>query len=411
MPTHHPINENIESNTQKPPHDTIDKNKPRKINYILLIEQFLYEFFERVVLTDIKPPVFHKLKATHGAELSEFVESTLKNELENYTFFKNMREYLANKNSHIQSSKNHNLDSKTTTTFEPKNSKNHSSNSNLYSKNPNFKEQNIESKILSAAHFYASKWEFDIIYHFNPKLYDMENIKRIIDAQNESFYDLEGMKNAILYSDLREVLGMFAELRFQKRWSQTPRIPQTSVLGHMLIVAISAFLLSCDLNVCEQMRLNHFFGGLFHDLPEVLTRDIISPIKRSVKGLDGIIKGIEKEEMESKILSRLPEFIARDIRFWSENEFANRVILGDCVRCDIESSEIFSRYNENEYRPVCGELLKFCDKLSAFLEARISIAHGLSSPDLLSGSLEIYEQLKDKKINGMDVGFLLKEFM
>lgn len=391
--------------------ENIESNKPQKINYIRLIEQFLYEFFERVVLTDIKPPVFHKLKATHGRELSEFVESTLRSELENYTFFKNMREYLESKSSHIQSSKNHNLDSKLTTTFEAKNSKNTNIEHKIDSKNTNFKKQNIESKILSAAHFYASKWEFDIIYHFNPKLYDMENIKRIIDAQNESFFDLEGMKNAILYSDVREVLGMFAELRFQKRWSQTPRIPQTSVLGHTLIVAISAFLLSCDLQVCDCMRVNHFFGGLFHDLPEVLTRDIISPIKRSVKGLDSIIKDIEKEEMESKILSRLPHFIAKDIRFWSENEFANRVILDDCVRCDIESSEIFSRFNEDCFHPVCGELLKFCDKLSAFLEARISIAHGLSSPDLLSGSLEIYNQLKDKKINGLDVGFLLREFM
>ncbi|MGZ7169402.1 MAG: HD domain-containing protein [Halobacteriota archaeon] len=31
---------------------------------------------------------------------------------------------------------------------------------------------------------------------------------------------------------------------------------------------------------CYRRRFHNFFGGLFHDLPEALTRDIISPVKR-----------------------------------------------------------------------------------------------------------------------------------
>lgn len=346
-----------------------EENEGRSINYTKLIRQFLFEFFERIVLTDIKPPVFHKLKSAHGKELAAFVAQSLANELQGFDFFHSMQSYLAEKND------------------------------------------DLETKILQAAHFYASKWEFDIIYHFNPKLYDIENIKAIIDSQTEGFYDLVGMRNLYLYQDIKELVGMFAELRFQKRWSQTPRIPQTSVLGHMLMVAICAYLLSVNLNVCEKMQINHFFGGLFHDLPEVLTRDIISPIKRSVKGLDSFIKGIEKEEMEAKILSKLPHFIRNDLIYWTEDEFANRYKESDKVIFASDINQLLIQFNHDKYMPVCGELLKFCDKLTAFLEARISIAHGVSSPDLVNGAKALYGDLLQKEILGVHIGLIVQDFM
>ncbi len=345
-----------------------EEARGNNINYTLLIQQFIFEFFERVVLTDIKPPVFTKLKSVHGKELASFVIKQLDEELNSFEFFKSMESYLANPNN------------------------------------------NIETKILKAAHFYSSKWEFDIIYNFNPKLYDIENIKNIIDSQSEGFYELLGVQNLKLYQDIREIVGMFAELRFQKRWSQTPRIPQTSVLGHMLMVAICSYLISIDLKVCEKMQINHFFGGLFHDLPEVLTRDIISPIKRSVKGLDDFIKMIEKEEMQVKILSKLPCYIKEDIIYWTENEFCNRYKDNQKIVIIDDSKILFDNFNQDKYSPICGELLKFCDKLTAFLEARISISHGVSSPDLINGSSHIYEELLHKEIFNTKIGLVVKEF-
>lgn len=346
-----------------------EENIGHNIDFTKLIQQFLFEFFERIVLTDIKPPVFHKLKAARGRELAEFVYSQLQEELHGFAFFQSMKEYL------IQ------------------------------------KPDSLETKILQAAHFYASKWEFDIIYHFNPNLYDVENIKKIIDSQNESFYNIVGMKELILHKDIREIAHMFAELRFQKRWSKTPRIPQTSVLGHMLMVAICGYLLSFDVGACESMQIHHFFGGLFHDLPEILTRDIISPIKRSVIGLDEFIKIIEKEEMESQILNKLPQFIRDDIIYWTENEFCNRYKQANSVVFAKDSNELFMFHNHNESMPICGELLKFCDKLTAFLEARISILHGVSSTDLVNGANAIYEELMLKEIRGVQLGIVAKDFL
>ena len=64
------------------------------IDYTRLIWQFLFEFFERVVLTDIKPPVFNRLKQVCGEELANFVESKLESELGGYEFFPFMKPYL-----------------------------------------------------------------------------------------------------------------------------------------------------------------------------------------------------------------------------------------------------------------------------------------------------------------------------
>ncbi|TLD93579.1 HD domain-containing protein [Helicobacter magdeburgensis] len=338
-----------------------------RIDWEALILQFCFEFFERIVLTDIKPPVFHKLQAHHNKELVNFVCNQLESELSMYEFFPQMREYLTSNKS------------------------------------------NIEGQILKASHYYASKWEFDIIYHFNPYMYDVQNIRNIINKQVEEHYHLAGMQQIMLYENVRELVTMFGQLRFQKRWSQTPRIPATSVLGHTLIVALSAYLVSFDIGCCKQMRINHFLCGLFHDLPEILTRDIISPIKRSVKGLDEFIKKIEEEAVNEKILAIVPPNIQEDISYFTQNEFSNRYKIEHfCYTADSES--LMQTYNRDEFNGVYGEFLKIFDNLSAYLEAKISISHGISSDDLVNGAKGIYDRCADKVICGVDVGKLFRDF-
>ena len=166
----------------------------KAIDWERLIMYFCFDFFARVVLTDIKPPVFHELQKYHRKELAKFVLQELKDDLGEYEFFEDFEHYL---------------------------------------KHP---PQNIETQILHAAHYYASKWEFDIIYHFNPYMFDVANIKATIDKEVEQHYNLSGMKQVVLFKTKSELITMFGQLRFQKRWSQTPRVPATSVLGHTLVV-------------------------------------------------------------------------------------------------------------------------------------------------------------------------------
>ena len=59
----------------------------RQIDWEKLILYFCFEFFERVVLTDIKPPVFYELQKTYRKKLATFVANELKDDLGDYEFF------------------------------------------------------------------------------------------------------------------------------------------------------------------------------------------------------------------------------------------------------------------------------------------------------------------------------------
>ncbi|WP_299548796.1 HD domain-containing protein [uncultured Helicobacter sp.] len=342
----------------------------KKIDFERLIMQFCYEFLQRIILTDIKPPVFHKLTQKHNKALVDFVCKQLEDDLKGFGFLESMRNYLYGE------------------------------------------VQNLEKAILKASHYYASKWEFDIIYHFNPHLYDVQNIKDIIDKQVQEHYDLAGIRQIVLYKDTHELINMFGQLRFQKRWSQTPRVPCTSVLGHTLVVAIIAYLLGFDLKFSKTMQIQHFFCGLFHDLPEILTRDIISPIKKNIEGLDAFLKEIEKEAVEEKILKIVPKSIADNIVYYTQNEFENRYKNDKNIVYSHQRWEDFLKEvtTQNPKDPVFGEFLKYCDHLSAFLEAKISIDHGIKSKDLVEGAKKLEYSYNAKTLNGIDLGYLFREF-
>lgn len=349
-------------------HFEISKNK-REVNFEQLILQFCYEFFERIILTDIKPPVFHKLVKQHNKALVDFVCAQLEEDLTGFGFLESMREYLYGE------------------------------------------VNNLEKEILKASHYYASKWEFDIIYHFNPTMYDVQNIKKALDKQVHEYYSLAGMQQ-MMYEKLREIVDMFGQLRFQKRWSQTPRVPCTSVLGHTLVVALCAYLLGYDLGFSKEMQIQHFLCGLFHDLPEILTRDIISPIKKNVEGLDALIKQIEEEAVKEKILNIVPDSIAQEIVYYTQNEFSNRYKKeGKAIFSSNKGEEFLAEVEaESPNQPIFGEFLKYCDHLSAFLEAKISIEHGIKSKELLEGARNLEYQYNDKALKGVDLGYLFREF-
>ncbi|MDZ7837506.1 MAG: YfbR-like 5'-deoxynucleotidase [Actinomycetota bacterium] len=131
--------------------------------------------------------------------------------------------------------------------------------------------------------------------------------------------------------------------------------------------------------------MNNYFTGLFHDLPEVLTRDIINPVKESVKGLDQLIKGYEKEEMERKIYGLLPEAWHQEIKLYTEDEF----------------SDLPDRN---------GSLVKTADDLAAFIEAYLSIKNGIQNQDFRDAISHIRSKYKGRKVYGINLDEIYKQF-
>ena len=197
-------------------------------------------------------------------------------------------------------------------------------------------------------------------------------------------------------------MSLIGKLRYQQRWAKAVRMPNTFVMGHMLVVALLSYFMTLELdNPCKKRLVNNFFSGLFHDVPEALTRDIVSPIKKSIEGLDKILSDIEKEQMENVVFPMLPKEWHPEIRYFTNDEFSSKVMLDG--KCTISSSdEINEKYNSNEYNPIDGQIIRGCDHLSAYIEAFLSLSYGVSSQPIVNGYYHLRDEYKNKVIGGID---------
>lgn len=334
-----------------------------KVDMIKLVEGGIAEFFQRAILTDIKPPVYHKLMEEKGVQINEWVIEQLRPSMEGIGggFFERLVRYLTDPNYAV-----------------------------------------LEKKILRAAHYYASDWEFKIIYSLNKYTYDIEKVKAGIYDNLKSCNTFDGFTKFQRDAFLQDFMSLIGKLRYQQRWAKAVRMPNTFVMGHMLVVALLSYFMTLELdNPCKKRLVNNFFSGLFHDVPEALTRDIVSPIKKSIEGLDKILSDIEKEQMENVVFPMLPKEWHPEIRYFTNDEFSSKVMLDG--KCTISSSdEINEKYNSNEYNPIDGQIIRGCDHLSAYIEAFLSLSYGVSSQPIVNGYYHLRDEYKNKVIGGID---------
>ncbi len=353
-----------------------------------IIEGGIFDYLYRLVITDIKPPIFYRIKANpaHYRQLTDWVLSELEPRVRSLgdPFWERLTAYLLDQDDNAS----------------------------------------LDRRILNAAHLYASGWEFNIIKSLNSQDTELMDIEDSFRKGLERNADLEGVPALMegLFGQGRTPIGHFAQvcgqLRFQKRWSQTPRIPETSVLGHMFIVACYAYFFSLSVGACPARAQNNFFGGLFHDLPELLTRDIISPVKQSVETIGEMIKEYENIELERVILDPLRrgghEDLVERLSFFLGlsvgSEFNACALVDGAVR-RVDSMDLEERYNRDECDPKDGELLKMCDSLAAFLEAYTALRNGIASDQLQQGLWRIRSKWASRVLLGkVLVGALLADF-
>ena len=276
-----------------------------------------------------------------------------------------------------------------------------------YFKEPDYAKK--EKQILKAGHYYATDWEFKVIYPLNSHTYGIENVKNEVTKGLSRCNTFDGFQKFATNPDLQELLSVIGKLRYQQRWSRAIRIPQTYVMGHMLVVAILSYMFGLEIGVCDKRAVNNFFGALFHDLPEVLTRDIVSPVKESVEGLDSLIKEIEDDQMEKFIYPLMPDGMKKEIKYFTQNEFDSKVIIDEHI-VKVTSDEINDKYNCDEFNGIDGQIIRGCDHLSAYLEAYLSLKFGIQSESMQSGYHKLFSVYENKIIAGVDFGMFFDYF-
>ena len=346
-----------------------------EIDWSNIIRGGIFELLRRSVLSDIKSPIYRKLRAEHPdmfGKLSQWVYGELESEFSHdEVLSKELKRYLVDDNL---------LD-------------------------------DVSRNILSASHLYASYWEFQIIREAIPDTDAVRKIQNTMIRDMAPYFSLTGLQKLLDRDPLAGFIDLVGQLRFQIRWGQTPRMPSTTVLGHSMMVACLSYFLTRALKVtaCDRRVRNNFFGGLFHDLPETVTRDIPSPVKNAVPGLDKVLSNMEKELVQKEIYPLIDESWHNEFTYFVQDEFSSKIIQGGRVE-KVTSDDICTKYNRDELSPIDGELVRAADQLAGFMEAKVSVDAGFTTAELVDGIHRYKSENTGKKVAGLNIGSIYADF-
>lgn len=264
-------------------------------------------------------------------------------------------------------------------------------------------------RVLRAAHKYSTMREVEMLRLVNEP-FRLVEIERGINKDLQEFLDLRGLQLLISKQKPYDFLMEIEKLRFQTRWNQTPRVPRTSVLGHSYFVAALTLLMGRDLAVNRTRCYNNFFSALFHDLPEAVTRDIISPVKQATDHLPQIVKQIEDRIVKRELIPLMDSAYRDEILYFTGHEFDNRMCESDgAVR--LVSFDELQQCSSSASRPVDGKLVRAADHIAAFIEADCSISYGITSNHLVEGRQKILSLYPaGHLVNGIDVAAFFTSF-
>jgi len=201
-----------------------------------------------------------------------------------------------------------------------------------------------EQMVLSYGKYVSAYYEAEFNSRIYPEVYagPLEKIKQKLNAPR--FSEFRKHIDVSKISGPIQFLLSIRRLQSALRWNRLKRAYPISVMAHLFLVSVISFIIfrlekRTDTEVTEAI-----LRSLYHDVPETITGDIITPTKKATPGLEEIIGQIEEELVEEHLLHHI-----RGQAF--EADYHKRLLhpWGDSL----------------------GKLVKQADHLSAFLEARI----------------------------------------
>ena len=352
------------------------------VDWIWMIYASLFDILKKIALCDIKAPIQQILKKDYASEylrLNEWILNQYKPLIDDSALFSQFTIYEGQRAG----------------TFDiPEKSR-------------------AAERILSAANKFATMRELQMLSIVNePER--LEKINKELLADLQGYLDLTGLQLLMTRQKSYDFIMKIEQLRFQTRWNQTPRVPKTSVLGHCFFVAVITLLLcrQSGQKMCEKRLINNYFSALFHDLPEAVTRDIISPVKQATDELPSIVKRIEDEIVNKELVPLMEPYFSDELMYFTSDEFSNRIKDKKGNAEVVSWEDLNGKYNQDDFSPVDGRTVRIADHLSALLEADSSIKHGITSSHLEYGRNSMISHYKPgETINGIDAGKLFREII
>ncbi len=183
---------------------------------------------------------------------------------------------------------------------------------------------------------------------------------------------------------MNNFFGMLSRMKFINRWGLMRNTIKENIAEHSLDVAIIAHALAIIGNVRLGKHLNECdiaVKGMFHDITEIITGDMPTPVKYYSPAIKNSYK-----EVESIVAKQLLEEIPRDMQY--------------AYRCQL---------SENSYptEEEAWKYVKAADKLSAYIKC-VQEKH-TGNTDFKKAEQTILKALQD--MNMEEVNIFIDEFL
>lgn len=202
----------------------------------------------------------------------------------------------------------------------------------------------LENKIISASKNFAGYQEVLINSRVFTNTYDVPlfQIKEFLEEEKKELFSLNLLLDSEKY---KKYLLHIRRLSHSTRWSGKQRNYPISVMSHLVITTFISYILWNleKLNWEKIDILDLMFRSIYHDIPEFITGDIITPTKKAIPWFVDILEKVEEKMMDDYFFIYV---------------------------CDDYKKEV-SKYMLNPFYWEQWKLAKQADIISALLESRI----------------------------------------
>jgi len=237
------------------------------------------------------------------------------------------------------------------------------------------KDDSLEGSIVAFSDLYSAYKECEV----NQRIFGEYYNETFLELEESLYNDYDaGIFNAFLNNQrLQAYMVQIRTLLSSVRWNQINRNVKSTVAGHTYFVTFMAILLTYISKTVTKTPLNceeTLLKAAYHDVPESITGDIISPTKRRIQGFENTISQVEEQMVDEKLIHLLPGGIQEDLK----------------------------RYMLLPFEGEGGRLVKAADLFGSLYECLIEMNTGNAYPLFKTAYRDIMRELKMMKTQEVD---------
>lgn len=226
-------------------------------------------------------------------------------------------------------------------------------------------EKVLEDRIILAAKKYV--WRFEA--KTNARVYSEMYEIPLIEMEKEILLLSENLRSLQILlenSDYEKYIAHIYRLSYAMRWNQYKRQVPISVMSHKVIVTYMTYIIWMLGNSAWEKNniLEMCMRAIYHDVPELITGDIITPTKKAVPGFSHLLEKVESEMMNDYFFNFIPKqyvnFLQKYILDPFEGDLGKKVKYADILSALLEAkTESYqSEFFLQKYKQILSEVEK-----------------------------------------------------